>query len=90
MWYLETNNYINKSQCGYRPGRNTDDHTTRLTSDIQEAIVDNQYHISVFLDLEKAYESCWKQVILDQLQKFNIKGNLAFYIQFFCFTEVSK
>ena len=83
MWYLETNNYINKSQCGYRPGRNTDDHTTRLTSDIQEAIVDNQYHISVFLDLEKAYESCWKQVILDQLQKFNIKGNLAFYIQNF-------
>ena len=83
MWYLEKNNLINKSQCGFRRGRSTTDHLTRLTTDIQETLVDNKYHISIFLDLDKAYDCCWKQVILDQLQRFNMKGNLAFYIQNF-------
>ena len=83
MWYLEKHNLIDKSQCGFRQGRSTTDHVTRLTSDIQEALVNNEYHISIFLDLEKAYDSCWKRVILNQLRKFNIKGNLAFYIQNF-------
>ena len=83
MWYLEKHKLINKSQCGFRKGRGTTDHLTRLTSDILEALVNNQYHISIFLDLEKAYDSIWKQVILNQLKKFNIKGHLPFYIQNF-------
>ena len=83
MWYLEKNNLIDKSQCGFRQGRSAPDHLTRLTSDIQEAFVNNRYHISIFLDLEKAYDTVWKQVILNQLQKFNIKGHLAFYVQNF-------
>ena len=83
MWYLEKHNLIDKSQCGFRQGRSTTDHTTRLTSDIQEALVNNEYHISIFLDLEKAYDSVWKQVILNQLLKFDIKGHLAFYIKSF-------
>ena len=87
MWYLEKHKVINKSQCGFRKGRSTTDHLTRLTSDILETLVSNQYHISIFLDLEKAYDSVWKQVILNQLQKFNLKGHLPFYIQFFFGTK---
>ena len=83
MWYLEKKKIINKSQCGFRKGRNTTDHLTRLTSDILEALVNNEYHISIFLDLEKAYDTVWKQVILNQLEKHKIKGHLAFYIQNF-------
>lgn len=83
MWYLEKQNLIDKIQCGYRQGRSAPDHLVRLTSDIQEAFVNNKYHISIFLDLEKAYDSCWKQVILNQLEKFGINGHLAFYIQNF-------
>ena len=83
MWYLEKYNLIDKSQCGFRPGRSTTDHTTRLTSDIQEALVNNEYHISIFLDLAKAYDTVWRQVILNQLMRFDIKGHLAFYIKNF-------
>ena len=83
MWYLEKNKFINKSQCGFRKGRCTTDHLTRLTSDILEALVNNEYHISIFLDLEKAYDTVWKQIILNQLEKFKINGHLALYIQNF-------
>ena len=83
MWYLEKNNLIDKTQCGYRQGRSAPDHLVRLTSDIQQAFVSNKYHISIFLDLEKAYDTCWKQVILDQLLNFKIKGHLAWYVQNF-------
>ena len=83
MNFLEKNNLIDKTQCGFRQGRSAPDHLTRLSSDIQEAFVNNKYHISIFLDLEKAYDTCWKQVILKQLFKFKIKGHLALYIQNF-------
>ena len=83
MWYLEKNNLLDKTQCGYRPGRSAPDHLVRLTSDIQQAFVTNKYHISIFLDLEKAYDTCWKQVILNQLLKLKVNGHLAIYIQNF-------
>ena len=83
MWYLEKNNLLDKTQCGYREGRSAPDHLVRLTSDIQQAFISNKYHISIFLDLEKAYDTCWKQIILDQLVKFKINGHLANYIQNF-------
>ena len=83
MWYLEKNNLLDKTQCGYRPERSAPDHLVRLTSDIQQAFVTNKYHISIFLDLEKAYDTCWKQVILNQLLNLKINGHLAIYIQNF-------
>ena len=49
MWYLEKNNLIDKTQCGYRPGRSAPDHLVRLTSDMQEAFVNKKYHISIGL-----------------------------------------
>ena len=83
VWFLEKNNLIDKTQCGYRQGRSAPDHLVRLTSDIQQAFVTNKYHISIFLDIEKAYDTCWKQVVLEQLLKFNINGHLATHIQNF-------
>ena len=83
MWFLEKHGLLDKAQCGNRRGRTTIDHLTTLTTDIQEALVNREYHVSIFLDLEKAYDTCWKQLILRQLQKFNMSGHLPFYIQNF-------
>lgn len=83
MWYLEKNNFINKAQCGFRKGRSTIDHLTTLGTDIQEALVDKKYHISVYLDLEKAYDTCWKHHILQEIKNFGLRGHLPNFVQNF-------
>ena len=37
----------------------------------------------VLFDLEKAYDTCWKHLIMKQLHKFGLRGNLPIIIQDF-------
>ena len=83
MWFLENYGFLHKSQCGNRRGHSTIDHLTTMTTNMQESIVNQKYHVSVFLDIEKAYDTCWNQLVLRQLQKFKMIGHLPIYIQNF-------
>ena len=83
MWFLERNNLLDKCQCGFRKGRCTIDHLTTITTEIQEAFVQRKYHVSVFLDLEKAYDTCWKQHVLQEVKSYNMIGHLPIFIQNF-------
>jgi len=51
-------------QCGFRKQRSTTDHLVRLESFVKEAFAQRQHAVRVFFDLEKAYESTWKFVVL--------------------------
>ena len=64
VWYLEQNKLISSMQCGFRKQRSTTDHLVRLESFVKEAFAQRQHAVTVFFDLEKAYESTWKFVLL--------------------------
>ena len=81
MWFLEKNNLLNKCQSGGRRGRSTMDHVGTIATEIQKAFATQKYHVSVFLDFENAYDKTWKQHILNELEKFKMKGNLPIFIQ---------
>jgi len=57
IWYLESNNIINQYQSGFRKGRGTNDHLTRLETYIREALALKQHVLALFFDLEKATSS---------------------------------
>ena len=82
-WYLETNNYIPKQQSGFRKGRSTTDNLIWLENDIRHAILNKQFLVAVFLDIEKAYDSCWMNTILDELNRSDLKGKLPHIIKSF-------
>ena len=53
VWFLEANNILTNIQIS----RSTIDQVVRLNSLIRDECVNNEHAVSVFLDLEKAYDT---------------------------------
>lgn len=83
VWYLEKNNLITDSQSGFRHFRNTMDHLVSLESNIRDAFVKGEHYVSVFFDLEKAYDTTWKHGILKDMHDMGFKGHMPIFIQNF-------
>ena len=64
VWYLESNDLISPIQSGFRSDRSTNDHLIRLETFIRDAFVNREHVVSVFFDLEKAYDTTWRYGIL--------------------------
>ena len=67
VWYLESHNLLTNVQCGFRSRRSTVDHLVRFETFCREAFIHNQHLVSVFFDLEKAYDTTWKYGIMKYL-----------------------
>ena len=83
VWYLESNDLISPIQSGFRSERSTNDHLIRLETFIRDAFVNREHVVSVFFDLEKAYDTTWRHGILKDLHDLGLKGRLPLFIQSF-------
>ena len=83
VWYLESNDLISPIQSGFRSERSTNDHLIRLETFIRDAFVNREHVVSVFFDLEKAYDTTWRYRILKDLHDLGLKGRLPLFIQRF-------
>ena len=83
VWYLESKGLIDKGQNGFRKARSTLDSLAALATDVQDAFRRKQYLFTIFFDLEKAYDTCWKKLIMQQLHKFGLRGELPKIIENF-------
>ena len=55
-------------QCCFRSRRSTVDHLVRFETFYREAFIHNQHLVSVFFDLENAYDTTWKYGIMKDLK----------------------
>ena len=83
VWYLESNDLISPIQSGFRSERSTNDHLIRLETFIRDAFANREHVVSVFFDLEKAYDTTWRYGILKDLHDLGLKGRLPLFIQSF-------
>ena len=83
VWYLEKHKLITNFQSGFRKQRGTVDHLIRFETFIREAFIKQEHVVSVFFDLESAYDTTWKYGILNDLYSFGIRGRLADFISTF-------
>ena len=83
VWYLESNDLISPIQSGFRSDRSTNDHLIRLETFIRDAFVNREHVVSVFFDLEKAYDTTWRYGILKDLHDLGLKGRLPLFIKSF-------
>ena len=63
-WYLERHMVITEYQSGFRRRRSTVDNLVTLETSIRGAFVGRKHLVSIFFDLEKAYDTTWKHGIL--------------------------
>ena len=83
VWYLEKNKLIATVQSGFRKQRGTLDHLVRFDTFIREAFINKEHVVSVFFDLESAYDTTWKYGIMNDLHDFSIRGRLFYFISAF-------
>ena len=90
VWFLEKNNLIVDVQSRFRRQRGTINHLVRFETFVREAFINRQHVVSVFFDLESAYDTTWTYGILKDLHDFGLLGRLALFIsafldkRFFC------
>ena len=81
--YLETNNLISNKQCGYKKHQGCIDRLTNLENYIREGFIKKEHIITIFFDLEKAYDTTWKFGIIKDLYNLKLRGRLPKFIKNF-------
>ena len=79
-WNLERDKVITEYQSGFRRRRSTVDNLVTLETSIRDAFVGRKHLVSIFFDLEKAYDTTWKHGILVDLYKTALRGRLPMFI----------
>lgn len=83
MWYLETKKVLSIYQAGFRKNRSTIDNLAYFESSIMEAFCEKKYLISVFFDIQKAYDRIWRTSVIKSMIKSGLKGNIVLFVQEF-------
>ncbi|GBM12996.1 putative RNA-directed DNA polymerase from transposon X-element [Araneus ventricosus] len=83
VFELEKQGCIPPLQSGFRRGRSTFDNIVHLETQIRNAFVRRNHLVSIFFDVEKAYDRTWRHGILQKLHNLGFKGNLPLFIKRF-------
>ncbi|MEL7079277.1 MAG: reverse transcriptase family protein [Cyanobacteria bacterium J06582_2] len=82
-WFLERNNLLCPQQSGFRKNKSTMDAIIQLKRHIERGFRENKHTTAVFFDMEKAYDTVWRDEILNSLHHMGLRGNLPIFIQNF-------
>jgi len=78
--YLSSVGDFGLKQCGGMKGRSTIDHLIRMDDAIRRAFANSEHLISVYFDLEKAYDTTWRHGIVRDLYQLGLRGRIMQFI----------
>ena len=81
--YVEHFKLQDKEQEGFRKFRGTQDALLRLTQDIHNGFNKNEHTAALFIDIEKAYDSVWRDGLMRKLKEKGITGRIWCWIRDF-------
>ena len=75
MAHFINNNLLSNNQYGFRPKHSTENAILALINKIEEGLQNNEFTISLFVDLSKAFDTLDHQILLKKLSIYGVKGN---------------
>ena len=83
--HLENNNIFYKYQFGFRANHSTNHALTEITEQIRNACDKGLYTCSIYLDLQKAFDTVNQNILLAKLKHYGIKGtSFDWFKSFIC------
>ena len=79
--FLDQNNIIQPYQSGSRKFHSTYDSLVRFESAIRETLLDSDYLVAVYFDIEKAFDMVWVHGLLKILKDIGLDGHLPYFIK---------
>ena len=74
LFYLESNNILVEQQCRFRRGISTNVAIGKFLEQVIHGLNDGKFGIGVFLDLQKAFELVDKDILIEKLKHYGIRG----------------
>ncbi|GBM44014.1 putative RNA-directed DNA polymerase from transposon BS [Araneus ventricosus] len=71
---LEEKKLLTEFQSGFRYGRSTMDNILNLETAIRDAFITKKHLVSIFFDMEKAYDRAWRHGILNDLHNMGFRA----------------
>ena len=81
--FINKNNIFSKSQFGFRKGMSTESALIDYINKIQSGLNDNQYTISVLMDLSKAFDLMDHSILKIKLEHYGFRGNMLNFLMNF-------
>lgn len=83
IWFLERSKFLSNAQCGFRKGRSTLDHLSTIEAEILNAFITQEEVLGILFDIEKAYDTISRALIVNNLSKCRLEGNMLNFIKNF-------
>ena len=80
MHHLETENILAQEQAGFRQFRSTEDQTTYLAQEIEDAFQNKDVLFTTWIDLQKAFDKVWTDGLLVKALKCGIGDKMYRWI----------
>lgn len=84
-YILEKREILTTFQSGFRKNRSTNDALILFENEIRKAFIMKEYMLAVFFDIEKAYDTLWREGLLIKLNKIGIGGKFYNWVLDFLF-----
>ena len=75
-WVLESEKLLASDRAGFREHHCTEDQTTYLAQEIEDGFQHKKQTLTVWIDLQKSFDTVWTDGLLLKLKKCNIAGNM--------------
>ena len=82
-WVLRKNKVLSPTQCGSQAERSTLDSLSHLENHIRRGFERKQITVAIFFDIQKAYDTTWRYLILKSLHHNGFRGHLLIFIKNF-------
>jgi hypothetical protein len=75
IWHLEEKQLFSPKQADFRQYRSMEDQITYITQEIEDAFQDKK-KITVWVDMEKAFDKVWKVGLKYKLQQYGVSDRM--------------
>ena len=89
-WYLETNDLLAPEQAGFWQFRATEDQTTYLAQEIEDAFQEKKVIRFASIDIQRAFDKVWIDRLIVNLMRNGVANNMLKWIQSYLFNRRTR